>query len=226
MIWRIALFLLVPVMAFAGTENAQPSNLIYYYQTLIAGVLALLAAWAAWRIVTKQINQAERHHISTRKSQFIAARAVMSLALSRLCSYSDAALKFAKDGYDNEGTDQEPPDLPDDIISSLRDIIEFSEDDIASSVGDLVSEIQVQRARQMDVSGYWENRFSLAIYDAAHLYVHASRFFDYARKETDIPPEIPTRDDALARLRFLGYREEYYHFMRPAGNDTTDSNDG
>ena len=212
------------------------------FQTLIAGVLALFAAILTVRTLSHQISQAEQRHQDLIRRKFNAARAVLPLVLSRLCGYAESSIRYAAKGREPISNNceiiEETPAFPDDIIPLLKDIIEYADDKIAESTRDLVSEIQIRRYRLTDLPKTPEftllsgetiisylSVFDLAIFDAAHLYAHASNFFDYARHRKDEAPSLPTKDEVQKKLFRLGIEESKFpgvygrvsrHYDKPA----------
>ncbi len=64
------------------------------YQTLIAGLLALLGAWWTVRKLSEQIRQTAIIETDRRERRNLAARTVMPAALSALIDYATSCLKF------------------------------------------------------------------------------------------------------------------------------------
>lgn len=195
---------------------------IYRHETLTSAFLALVAAGLTILVLVRQIRQSDRQHKLERQKKLEAARAVMPLALSRLVDYAESALNYSLIGKSKissrETHDQELPHVPDDVISVLREVIEYADDGLAGhALRKLISEVQYHHARMRDLPrqettvqptgvrriGMPEN-YDQGIWDAIHLYLHASAFFDYARFETDIMPSEPTRDEVRKRMDFIG----------------------
>jgi len=187
-------------------------EILHEWQTLAAGLIALYAAVLAVRKVSDQIKQTEKLHEDTRVRKYKAARAVMPLALARICTYATQSKDYAKQ-FNRVGRDAGPkkpqiPKMPDDVIVAFRDIVEFSDGDVADAVTDFISEIQVQSARLEDVDSNMVGAKDLAIADAAALYVDAAKFFSYARKETEILPKRPTREEIILQLTHWGFDDK------------------
>ncbi len=218
------------------------------FQTLIAGALALFAAIWTVRTLSHQISQAEQRHQDLIRRKFNAARAVLPLVLSRLCGYAESSILYAAKERDavkerepisnNCEITEETPAFPDDIIPLLKDIIEYADDKIAESTRGLVLKIQTQRSGLTSLPKTLESQFlsgetittyisafDQAIFNAAHLCVHASNFFDYARHRKDEAPSLPTKDEVQKKLFWLGIEESKFpevygcvsrHYDKPA----------
>ncbi len=195
---------------------------VYQHETLTSGLLALIAAFFTVRFLCLQIKQSDRHNKDRRSRKFESARAVLPLALSRLVDYANHALDFSligKGRFDKpEGYEKAFPQLPDDVVPVFREVIEYADDEkVGHTLRELISEIQVHHARmtslprkQVTIEAGGRERINLtisyekAIFDAAHLFLHASTLFDYARFETDKLPEKPTDEDVERMLSIRG----------------------
>ncbi|MBL4721100.1 MAG: hypothetical protein JKY20_08225 [Alphaproteobacteria bacterium] len=189
---------------------------IYKYQNLISGFLAVGAACATVYFLHRQTREANKRHRCDRKNKFFAARAVMLLALSDLCDYARASANYAKRVRDIVRRGQvhtvELPELPESIVATLRDIIEYGNDDISNAVYSLISDIQTQHARLRSLPGGASVinggsgdvlLFEYALWDAGKLYAYASRFFVYARIKSQEPPDKPGREAIGSALRSI-----------------------
>lgn len=183
---------------------------VYKHETLFSGLLAVCAALGT-------IGYLWRQHVGERRRRFDAARAVSTLALSQLCEYASKSISFAVAGRNamREGRRfvDEVPMFAEDLILTFKDLIEYGDASIASAVQELMKEIQVQRSRLTDPprgeasethSGvtkvHTEQPYNKAVYDAAHLHAHASKFFDFARSRTNAPPVTPEQKDVMHSL--------------------------
>lgn len=220
---QISTAILIIVIAFISNGYVIP-KWIETYQTLISALLALIAAGATVQYLSKQISQTERHNSDSRRRKFEAARTVLPLALSELCDYAGNSMEFALTARRaiaaGDRLEAAKPNLPSDVVATLESLVEHSEPDIAGAVRALVSEIQVHHARLRGlpsspethrpaggVTLHYPEQLDTAIFDAAHLYGHATNFFEYARYKTDVPPSTPSDSEVMKLLVFFGLEE-------------------
>ena len=182
------------------------------WETILAAVLALIAAVATVYYLHNQQKLTERLHREDIRRRFSASVSVTPLALSELCAYAVGSLRFAVKADSalraNQEVDFEPPVVPESVIGTFRDVIENAEDDdVVHAFSLLVSEVQVHIARQRSLprvrkretlSGailvHSSHPFHHAIIDASSLYIFASEFFDFSRgkREKGLPTKAPT----------------------------------
>ncbi len=124
------------------------------WQTIIAGAIALAAAWWTIRTIRRQIRLQEsqiedgkRRYADAQRSKMWAARAELPDALSALCGYSGRCVSYliGADGFD------QMPDTPADAISVVKSCVEFVDSDSAEKLSDLIVHYQNHNAR---LSGY------------------------------------------------------------------------
>ncbi len=193
----------------------------YAHEALASGLSALVAAIFTIAVLVWSTKKSDRHNNERRRKKFESARAVMPLALSRLVDYAERALTYSLIGKKNitkHGTHADAfPQLPDDVVPILREVIEYAdEDEVGHALRELISEVQVHDSRMHSLPGgevvveptgvpriKLPRRYDQAIWDAVHLSLHAAAFFDYARFRTDALPEKPTDDDVRNRMIFL-----------------------
>jgi len=201
------------------------------FQTLITGLLALFAAIVTAILLWRGQQQTEKHHREgidkaaevekqSRFQKFSAARSVLPLSLSSLCKYAEQAVKFSAAGHTAFSEGQQfsnlPPELPDSIVPTLKELVENGDAEITASTSLLISKIQVHHSRLEDLprgasvpnidggtSLYGPEHFDQGILDSVRLYAHASSFFDYARGETDQPPMAPDNQAILSACNLL-----------------------
>jgi len=191
---------------------------VYQHETLTAGLAALLVAIIA---LVCQIRQSDRHNKDRRSRKFESARAILPLALNRLVDYAEHALDFSligQDKFDKSETYEDAfPQLPDDVVPVLREVIEYADDDkVGHALRDLISDVQVHHARMLNLPRQevtveatgrhcinMPRRYERAIWDAVCFFIHASKLFDYARSRTDALPEKPTDEEVRARMVIL-----------------------
>ena len=97
----------------------------------------------------------------------------------------------------------EVPQLPAEALFTLKESIEFGNEEIAHNIADLISSLQVQHSRISDVRSVLKSesesvlRANLVIYiiDSLEAYARATALFSYARREIDIAPAGLNEED-------------------------------
>ena len=202
---------LVGIVAIALVEaqpsSGAPTNLLYHYQTLVGGLLAIAGAVIGAIYINKQIKSAERLELARLASRREAARAVLPLTLSSVAEYAtDAGRAMLALMAQCEGETLPPqvvmptwPKLPTDAITSLKELAENSRPNETLFVSRLLSAIQIQNSRirdlEKELSGNRRStiKVNLESYliDAGESYARATALFDYARREADhFPTQI------------------------------------
>lgn len=204
-------------------------SFIYDFQTLIGALLALAGAWWGVSAIRKQIHQTEdleRRRISSKKE---AARAVLPLTLSSITGYEReliGSLRMLHQQYNGQRFKPDAivpslPDFPYDVISSLKETIEFSTSVEVEIFARLLSNIQVCEARVRSMfssiegsphSRRSELRANVEEYMLNAMVIHkrAESIFDYARRETSsIPIDISWQDVESAMVGMLLLGEQF-----------------
>jgi len=174
-----------------------------HWQTLIAGVLALLGAGLTVWIVHRQIRQTTKSEEKRRLREEQAARAVLPLALSELAQYADDCIRLIAPHIPANG---DPPEFPKDFvvpripegtIEPLRDCARYADANIARQIHTMLGKLQVQHSRldsirqrtlqnQMRVLHYYEGVG--AVIDAAEVQTLMGELLLYARGKSIDPP--------------------------------------
>ena len=137
-------------------------KLIEDYQSLIAGILALVAAWVTVRAINQQTKTSEKLERERIKRAELSARSTLPLALSSICNYARLSLKLLVDCYHElekpnsrlglESIDsvlcKEVIPLPDSSIVHLKSFIENSTNkSIRLALAKLIQKIQIHNSR-------------------------------------------------------------------------------
>ena len=223
------------------------SNAVQEWQILIAGMVALAAAFVGGAYITEQIRALNRQvnrqfeasqnlENERRLRKFAAARAVLPLTLNNLCEYASrcgAALKtmLGHQLDENIPNDIEIPDLPmlpKDVIDELRNVVEFGDEQISKAAATLIGEIHYKTAR---LKNLWQeyrapghhvtpvSNVESQVLDMALIYARGIALFDYARGETEEVPGDPRQHDVFAALNQIGFlKAEYQRIHNAASN--------
>jgi hypothetical protein len=179
---------------------------LYQWQTLIAGLLALVAI--VW--LQRQISFAREQENERRERQHFAARATMPAALNDVVDYAKAGIEALKTvprptgnsaliAVPLEWTPPKLPGIPSEAVAVLRTCIESADYGPRKEIAKLLSDLQICNSRLYDLfeetlSPQGRARRSATSYnmqlyfgDFLELYLRCDRMFRYARGEQ---PEI------------------------------------
>lgn len=212
-------------MATSGTWIGQ----IKEWQSLIAGILALIGAFLAVLIGRQQIKAADKRATEIRERKFMAARAILPEDLSTICAYTNQCSHVVYTAIKRHRETQLPPNdmqmprLNSRVPTNLQRLIEQLDKQNASQVAALLACYQVQRARFEDALNGWNNHQSGArhmsftrsniehpLIETIQLRIHANNMFDFARGElADIAsvkkPDEDTFRNAVKNLMDIGF---------------------
>lgn len=200
------------------------------WQTLITGLLALLAAIPTVYLLHRQINLSERHERTRRETSEAAARAVLPLTLSAIIDYTEQSsntLHTLYQGRDDEVIPErirtiDIPQVPESAIGSLQSMIEASTNrEVVKVISKLIQKIQIQNSRMNSVV-YQEraarpNSINLVtasnieqhIIDSAIIHAFASSLFGYARFESEFSEALNWNSVSIS-LRLLNWVEHFH----------------
>ncbi len=164
------------------------------WQTLIAALLALLAAWWTVRPLKQQIATDRERHSDTLKRKELSARAQMPDALSALCNFTEDCMKF------HDGRRRELPTPATEAIAALKTAIEFVEPQPAQKIFELVSFYQVHNARLFSDRREGVEEVQ-RWYDTVRLRHYIDRLYEYARNESQIVEGEQTAERLISSLR-------------------------
>lgn len=175
------------------------------WQTLLAGLLALIAAAVTAYLLNKQIQQTETHERERWRRSKEAAPAMLPLTLAslgeyvRLCAVS-LKQRLAHVRAELAGEDVSAfvltdfPDVPVSVSAALHGMILASEADDARAYVTLLNKLQVFSSRIQNADGrrsavtmVLPTNIESNILDAAELRVLCDALFPYARGQTDTP---------------------------------------
>ncbi|MGE3868431.1 MAG: hypothetical protein AB7F51_02830 [Pseudorhodoplanes sp.] len=200
-------------MEYASTLHSYVQHL-FQWQTLIAGVLALIAAiWTIFQI-NKQIRQTEKLETDKRYSENNAARAVLPLALSQLTQYCREAIQFLDARRIGVIGARIPPEIQlprieDDIVAILRESVRFADGDKVKQLSTVLAMLQILSSR---LEGVVEGRTGRTVSDisardnilyAADIHSKIDALYEYGREGADLNDRAST-DELRKALRSAG----------------------
>jgi hypothetical protein len=222
-----ALFLMALALAlwksleFIGTS-------IYYWQPLIAGLIALLGAILTVASIENQISKQQQQEDNRRVRRHYAARAGMPVALSELLRYTEntfTVLKAIADISRTNGRIQadeswiapEPPGFPANALSTLQTCIESAEPKAMPIIAQLIEKAQILHSRQIALIEEVSNgsttivtihNLNNRIADSLEFYIQCSKLFDYARRRSSVLDQRITQGEISTRAVFAGFEDE------------------
>ena len=225
-----AVYSFVVPLALGGTAAwmaLSPANIgtVKDWQTLIAGVIAIVAALMGGGFVYYQTLESRRQHNALLARRHAAARSVLPLTLSALMENAstiaerlDTLRSSAVGGRVPRGTAPfEYPEADHNLIGPLKDVIETAPESVSDAIATLLSDIQVLEARLRHAAAAPSTRstslvLTLNIVDyiinAATIYARCAALFEYARRETDdAPSTFPSEPQLVSALNQLDFDE-------------------
>ena len=136
----------------AGNEAA-PDSWVYHYQTLIAGGLALVAAFFTVLFIPRQIAVSESQHREILSRQYRSVRASLPFALSQLNSYAEECSQLLQSIMQGKEEDEdlemeiECPSLPETSAKTITELIALASENDARKLQALVRFMQIQNSR-------------------------------------------------------------------------------
>ena len=212
----------------SGTQSS-PDNWLYHYQTLLAGVAAVLVGVATIAVLSHQIREEKRRRYQEIDSRHRAVRAGLTFSYVELIEYYDACNEFLLSWLDNweqflawdktsELTGLRPaPKFPLNAMRNIQASIETAPERIAVEFEKHITGAQIQNSKFRD----WSAQTIPEEQDSRDL-VHRSNIYDvlsttmelrslsahglrYARNEaSSINPDPTTQ-----------YKNEFLAFSRP-----------
>lgn len=196
---------------------SDPSLCWFEWQSLVAGIFAVLAAVASIYFLQKQIDQSDRQEDRRRSGNLSAARAMLPLAIVDACQHAEdtcagllGVSRNIQAGYRNADdpieADFSPP--PQRIFDVFTRCIEWSDDQVITEMlSEIISIIQVLYSRISSVSiNPRSHRMAINDYilQCAIIESLSVHLLPYARREVDVIDQSLRWDDvrySLQRLR-------------------------
>lgn len=174
----------------------------HQWQTLISGLLALLAAYFTIRAIRHQIAQTDRIEVERTARDFDAARATLPLGLAAISRYLRQSMEIGFEILEKNTSKsiaampRNYPQLPTESISFLERLISKANDaGLSSAAARIIADIQVLAARTEDnyvdvndpLSITFVSRLNVisTLVDAAIVSARVNRFYSFARRQGD-----------------------------------------
>ena len=178
-------------------------NWIYQYQTLIAGVIALVAAAVSFWMIYQQILQARKFAEEENDREQRAARPILSFVMVSLLNYSQHCYKVLRLSYrdlipNSNGfvpyprLDGEIPNVPAGVFEAIKENLKYGTPSAISVLSRLLSKLQIQNSRMLQLKDNeskdeFHSLRELHVYaaDSLELITYCVRMFAYSRSEID-----------------------------------------
>lgn len=182
---------------------------LHQWQTLVGGLLAIIAALIGVRAINRQIRQTEQHEQERIARNFDAARSTLPLTLSQLNTYVDDSMRYMLEilNFCRFSSFPMPRDrrpeltcLADGVAGEFRAIIAVSERSLRTWIADMLATLQLQNARLIDfnariaaddaIDDITAIDIQQCFIDAAKLGAYCAMTWPYARRESEIVPSV------------------------------------
>lgn len=192
---------------------------LYKFQTLVAGVIAIVAAFIGGHFINKQINSSFEIERERRSRKFRSIRSTIPITLNEICDYNHAVNEFLLNSYFQVKDNRLPPDanimeipkFPYSIIKALQEIIEFGDDTISSHIFQIIRKAQIQDARLSKFKKIGDDYsemilgYNILVYmvENAKMYAIAVSMFDYARYRSESVNKEIGFDELISAIESL-----------------------
>ena len=178
------------------------------WQTLVAGILALVGALLTIIVLNCQIRQEGKHEKRRQERAERAARAVLPLALISLSEYAEHCVQLLKPRASRKLCTPDTPEaaetvavpaIPDGSIPVFRDCARDASDNVAQCIHEMLCFLQIQRSRldkylkgksntvadKIDASDAFGH-----LLEAIEMQLRCEQLFDYARNRSEEPAAL------------------------------------
>lgn len=220
-----------PIILGLGVTNLNAMLFIKEYQTLITGTIATIAAAAGVWALHYQTNEEKKRAKEQEIKRHKATRAVMPLALSQIIEFTDAMAQELDKIYDaveinenfiNTGGRhlQKPinfnfPILDPSVLTNIKEMIEFSDNDLGDYIAKFVVIYQISAARLKSLEKHIQpNSFFMGplgiitnqMHHTAEIHSIAANLFSYARLiKNTISFDGPNQEDMRYALKSIEF---------------------
>lgn len=214
------------ILIATGRASQSFAGWLKDHQTLVTGLFAVVAAFWTIERMNAGMKQATDLERKRRDHELNGARAVLPIALSAITGYAQRSADLLKTILDestafahdvNIPADFKAPELSDEAVPVLRDVIRYGGPAESTLIADLLSHYQVQNVRLRSIPDdsrrgrLSKHNVLQYVFDAAELYMRASDLFNFARRRAEIGP-VPPVDAASIRsgLTLCGFHHGEY----------------
>lgn len=211
-------------------------HIIGDWQTLITGILAVIAAAASIWMIRHQMSQVAEIEAERLRRRYLAARATLPATLNTIMGYAQVAIEGLQHIYGDVSDSGEyparsdgfaslstrpiyvAPQPPPDMIAAVERIIEASNDHaVADVLADILNRAQVLNSNLHDLPRMLASSTLMVrtnidgyLVQAARIYAEAESLFPFARREAETVSKPATWED-VERALFLMHieREDY-----------------
>ena len=195
-------------------------DFLHAWQTLTAGLLALLGAVLTVWIMNKKFSYQKATDEKRFGRRFRAALATLPADLATVMAYTQECMEITKSvlslhRHNGETLHITIPLLPERVTNNLQALIEALEDEgNTDALVQLLRSYQVQRSR-LNRTLKGPNAHSMTpssmretLMDSIRLYLRAEGMFDFARENKESIPEFnPTRNDVKRAIVYCRLRD-------------------
>jgi hypothetical protein len=177
-------------------------GVVDHWQTLVAGIIALVGAWWTVRGIRSQINQTIEFERDQHEREERAARSVLPMALSELAQYATDCIKLLEPYAPVTGNGPKipagmaAPRIPEGILGPMQASAKSANATTAGDIAGTLAWMQaqhsrleglIQRAAERPGKDIWNIEAIGAIMDAAELHARCAMLFPYSRGSTPDP---------------------------------------
>lgn len=181
-------------------------ELLYEWQTLVAGLIALIGALITTAVLIQQHSYDKKKHKEEKEKTEFYMRSLIPDALSDLISYSEKCFQYVLD-------EKILPEKPNAAIEILKQNIKYSDVRTPENLFKIVSFYQVHNSR---IDSYKQNLASNKkeniFYDICLLNHYFNSLFSYARNEkASVKTIFPDEKEMIYSVKSLIGRDRYYN---------------
>lgn len=230
----VALFLTTAGLAISSTRDLGFLALLEKWQTIIAGLLALIGAYLTVAALERQLEIQRQQSDDQRRRKHYAARAALPAALSDLVQYTRACETILKDiGLASQLTGRiifappwvspTAPLIPHNALQVLQTCIESADEDMMAVIAGLIEDFQVMHARLLtflkDTSPgsatiVTRDHLNDRIIDTLEFDLRCGKMFEYARRRSEGAVSPTTREELSTRAFFEDIHDEDFPGFR------------
>lgn len=208
------------------------SQCLFEWQTLVGGLLALLAALLSIFFLNRQIKQTEALHQKGLERSHHAQRVIFPFVLSQICEASRITIKdmaeihrIGEIGRVIQDYARPVLDLSDSLIGNLQSMAETTDNStFLELLSELVQNIQISRSRLNDSDFASDREIESRMIDVAKIYALSESLFQYARFKSKAPPDLVKWERVQSALTISCATKEYFPRIHQSLQNHVDEN--